>query len=336
MVAAYNEAAAIEACIRSVLDQDYPAERLEILVYDGGSGDGTAEMARRLLDGRPSASVRANPRRIQAAAWNLGIAEAHGSIVGIMSGHAVLDADYVTAAVAALQRTGADMVGGPVRAIGDGPMAEAIAIATSTPFGAGGARHRLAEHEQDVDTVFMGVARRETYLQFPFDEAMVRNQDDELSYRMLDAGCRIVCDPAIGSAYRSRATLGGLARQYGAYGFWKVRVLQKHPAQARARHLIPPAFVVGLAASALLAAMPGRLRPIGALGLATYAAANGAASAAAAGGRAGLLLRLPVVYATLHIAYGAGLLAGLARFRHGWEPGAVRRLVRSLAGRATR
>jgi len=197
VVAMRNEVSNIERCLASLAAQDYPSDRLEVLVYDGGSTDGSADRAGRMLDGRPLAAVLANPRRIQSAAWNLGIAAASGDVVGILSGHAELAPGYVRAAVAALQRTGADMVGGPVRAIGDGLVAEAIAVATSTSFGAGGARFRLATQVEEVDTVYMGVARRPTYLRFPFDEEMVRDQDDELSYRLLDAGGRIVCDPAI-------------------------------------------------------------------------------------------------------------------------------------------
>lgn len=335
VVATFNEARAIEACLASVIAQDYPPERLEILVFDGGSTDGTEAIASRMLEDRALAAVRPNPRRIQAVAWNLGVARAAGDVVGIMSGHAELDRGYVRAAVAALERTGADMVGGPVRAIGEGWVAQAIAVATSTSFGAGGARFRLTDHEEEVDTVFMGIARRETYLRFPFDEEMVRNQDDELSYRLLDAGCRIVCDPAIGSAYRSRATLGSLARQYWAYGYWKVRVLQKHPAQVRLRHLVPPAFVIGVIGGVALLPFDGVPRAAGALVLLAYAGASLVASASAARERRQLLPLLPAVYATLHVAYGAGFIGGLMRFRRGWRPGAFGKMAAAIRGRAT-
>lgn len=335
VVAAFNEARAIAACLASVLVQDYPADRLEVLVYDGGSSDATVAIASRLLAERPMSSVRANPRRIQAAAWNLGIAAASGEIVGIMSGHAELDPGYVRAAVAALRRTGADMVGGPVRATGVGRVAEAIAIATSTSFGAGGARFRLAEREEEVDTVFMGVARRDTYIRFLFDEEMVRNQDDELSYRMLDASCRIICDPAMGSTYRSRATISGLARQYWAYGYWKIRVLQKHPTQVRLRHLIPPVFVAGMAGSVALLPFEGAPRVGGSLALAAYAAVNGAASVVATRGRPHLMPLLPLVYATAQASYGCGFIAGLLRFRRLWPRGALVRMAAAIRGRAT-
>ena len=333
VVAMRNEAASIEACLMSILAQDYPQDRLEILVYDGESTDDSLRIARDLLHGRPLAAVHANPRQIQAAAWNMGIAAGRGGVLGILSGHAVLARGYVRAAVAALAATGADMVGGPVRAVGDGLVAEAIAVATSTPFGAGGARFRLADRIEEVDTVFMGVAARSLYLRFPFDEEMVRNQDDELSYRLLDAGARIVCDPAIRSEYRSRATLRGLARQYYSYGFWKVRVVQKHPAQVRLRHLVPPAFVVGVACATVAIAADGIPRLVGLAIVGAYLVANVAATLMAARGRPRLVAVLPWIYLSLHAAYGTGFLVGLVHFRAGWPRGALRRAVSAVAWR---
>jgi hypothetical protein len=225
------------------------------------------------------------------------------------------------------------MVGGPVRPIGDGIVAEAISAATSSPFGAGGARFRLTDRVEEVDTVYMGLALRETYLRYPFDEEMVRNQDDELSYRLLDAGGRIVCDPAIASLYRSRATLRSLASQYYAYGLWKVRVLQKHPRQTRARHVVPPVFVAGLVVAGTLVTFHGLPRWAGVAGLAVYVTANLAATANAARGRPRLLPILPAAYATLHVAYGVGFVAGLVRFRGAWPTGSLRQVVEAVGRR---
>jgi glycosyltransferase involved in cell wall biosynthesis len=324
IVAMRNEATSIEACLASLLAQRYPPERLEILVMDGGSSDGCRELAERLLAGRPGARVVDNPGIVQAAGWNLGIDLATGDIVGIVSGHAELDPDYAAAAARVLEETGATMVGGPVVAEGEGPIGEAVAVATSTPFGVGGARHHYLAERADVDTVFMGLARREDYARLRFDASMVRNQDDELSYRILDEGGRIVCDPAIRSSYRNRSTLAGLWRQQLAYGSWKIRVFQQHPRQARLRHLVPAALVATLAGSALLAPWTrvGRVALVATVG--AYAAADIGASALAASrsprtGRIARLARLAVVYPTIHLAYGIGGFAGLVRFRGGWR-----------------
>jgi len=316
LVAMRNEAEHIEGCLQSILEQDYPAELLETLVFDGRSTDASLEIAHRMVANRAGWSVEDNPEIIQAAAWNLGITRATGDVVGIVSAHTELATDYVSQAVATLQRTGADLVGGPVRAYGSTYIGQAISIATSSPFGVGDARGHYTEREEEVDTVFQGVCRKEMYARIGgFDPEMVRNQDDELSYRLRRSGGRIVCNPAIRTRYHNRATLRSLARQYAHYGFWKVRVMQKLPRQMQPRQFVPAAFVAALCGSVAAAAVT----PWGLVALAvvagSYATANIAASALAARTEGGRFFPvLPIVFVTLHVSYGAGFLVGLPRW----------------------
>lgn len=336
VVAMRNEQNHLEECLSSLVAQDYPADDLEILIFDGSSTDRSREIAAGFADGRAGWRLFDNPARIQAAAWNLGIDQASGDIIGILSGHASLGPGYVTTAAETLERTGADMVGGPVRAIGTNQMGEAIAVALSTPFGVGGARFRYTDQEEEVDTVFMGVCRRETYRRFRFNEEMVRNQDDELSYRILDSGGRIVCNPRIESSYHARSSLGGLWSQYFQYGFWKVRVMQDHPMQVRTRQLVPPAFVGALMGGLVLAPLFAGFRRSTAILLGAYAAANLGVSAWVSRSRRGLLPRLPQVFAVLHFAYGVGVLVGMVRFARRWSGASMGTMIRSLSRRAKR
>lgn len=322
LVAMRNEERFIEKTLASIFAQVYPPDRLEVRVYDGDSTDRSKALAEAMCAGRRRASVSRNPRITQAAGWNLGIDEAAGDIVSIVSAHCELAPDYVATAVETLERTGADMVGGLMRAVGEGHLGEAVALATTTPFGVGNARFHFTDVEEEVDTVYMGFCRRETYQRLRFDEEMVRDQDDELSYRLLDEGGRIVCNPAIRSFYRNRSTFRSLWKQYYEYGYWKVRVMQKHPSQIRPRQLVPPALVAAVCGAALLA-------PVSAVGrvglagvLASYGIANVAASLAAGRSRPRLLPFLPPTYATLHVAYGSGYLAGQLHFRKGWRAAA--------------
>ena len=316
VVAMRNEALNIGRCLESLAAQDYPADRLEVLVYDGESTDSSVAIVEAFCATHPNWAVRPNIRRIQAAAWNTGIEAASGEIVGIVSGHAELGPAYVRSAVEALRRTGADMVGGPVRPIGDTPVGEAIAIALSTPYGVGGAKHRYVTEPAVVDTVFMGLCRRETWLRFPFDETMVRNQDDEMSYRLLDAGGKIVCDPAIQSLYRNRSTLAGLWHQYFDYGRWKVKVLRAHPHQTRMRHLAPVGLVSTLALGAGLGLVSAPIRRLAILEVLLYGTATLGASVRYRDPlRPESALRLALIYPILHVAYGLGMLAGLVQLK---------------------
>lgn len=314
IVAMRNEQEHIGRVVESLLAQDYPVDRLEVLFMDGLSTDRTREIVGELIRERPLFSLVDNPGKIQSIAWNLGIQRARGEIVGIVSGHTELAPDYTSTAVATLLRTGADLVGGPARGKSETVVGEAIALAMATPFGVGGATFRYATEESDVDTVFMGVCRRSLYERIGgFDTEMVRNQDDELSYRLLEQGGRIVCNPQIQSTYRNRATLRSLWKQYFDYGRWKVRVMQKHPAQMRPRHFAPPLFVAGLGASALVP-------PAFAAAATAYVTATCAVtfSIAAKARRLDVIPYLPAAFAILHVGYGAGFLKGLLQFRGRW------------------
>lgn len=321
LIAMRNEANYIAHCVQSALRQDYPADHLEIFVLDGNSTDASWQIVEQLFQGRTNCFLLPNPGITQSAGWNLGIRICRGDVIGIVSAHSELATDYVSIAVKTLQRTGADMVGGPVRAHGESQIARAIAVATSTVFGVGGARFHYTTREEAVDTVFMGVCRKEMYQQIGgFDEEMVRDQDDELSYRLLARGGRIVCNPAIRSIYYNRSTLRLLWRQYVQYGFWKVRVLQKHPRQMRLRHFVPPLFAASLIVSTALSL----LSPAGSFFLMfillAYFAANLTASAWAASRHGwNCLPLLIIVYMILHLSYGLGFLAGLVKFAARWR-----------------
>jgi GT2 family glycosyltransferase len=212
------------------------------------------------------------------------------------------------------------MVGGRAEIVGETSLARTIAVAISTRFGAGGAAFRHAAREQDVDTVFMGVCSRKTYeLVGGLDEELVRCQDDELSYRLLGRGGRILFSPDIHSTYHSRSTLRGIWRQYQQYGFWKVRVMQKHPKQMQPRQFVPALFVFSLVVALVFWLLVSWGWAAFALVGGGYVLADLGASAVAAAKRGWEhLTLLPLVFVILHLSYGLGFLAGLIRFWNRW------------------
>lgn len=316
-----NEGAYIERSVAAVLAQDYPRHRMEILVADGMSNDGTEERVRTLGLGDPRLRLLGNPGRIVATGLNLALTHAKGDIVIRVDGHCEIAPDYVTRCVGYLRRGEAEGVGGPLETVGENPLARVIALAMSSRFGVGGAPFRTTRDQTRlVDTVaFPAYTREAIWRAGPFDEELIRNQDDEYNYRMRELGYRILLAPDVSSRYYSRSSIRSLARQYFQYGYWKVRVMQKHPRQMRPRQFAPPAFVTFLLASVGIAP----LTPFGwwplALGGGAYCVANIAASLwTARNGNWRSLPLLPVAFATLHLFYGFGFVAGLVRFARRW------------------
>lgn len=314
-----NEESCIGQTVQAALSQDYPPGRMEVLVADGISKDRTRAILSDLCIRHPNLRVVDNPEGIVSTGLNRVILQARGDIIVRVDGHTVIEPDYVSRCVEALQRSQADCVGGPMRARGRTLFGQAVALATSSPFGVGGARFHYSGREEWVDTVYLGCWWRRTFDRIGlFDEKMVRNQDDEFSYRLLDAGGRILLSPDIRSLYTVRGSPEALWRQYFQYGFWKIEVLKRHPQQARARHLAPSVFVLALlgAASAAPFFAPGRAILLAIL--LGYGAANlGVSLSTARSGGWRLLPDLVFAFALLHLSYGSGFLLGLSR--RAWE-----------------
>jgi succinoglycan biosynthesis protein ExoA len=312
-----NEARSIAACLEALGAQDYPRERVEILVVDGASDDGTpdAVAACAARDGR--IRLLDNPGRFAAQAMNVGIAAARGEIVARVDGHAIVPPDFLSRTVDALRRRpDVECVSGALDTRGRTPAGRAIAAVMSSTAGVGPARFRTgAACECLVDTVAFPVYRRTTLDRLGrFDEELVRNQDDELNLRLTRSGGRILLLPDLTIVYFCQSTLRGLWRQYFQYGFWKVRVIQKHGAPASWRHLVPGTLVAALVLAPLVALVP-VLRPLAAAFVGSYAAFV-ALSTAALARRHGVALapRIAAALVTVHLAYGSGFWKGLATF----------------------
>lgn len=333
-----NEARFIERSLGSVLAQDYPGDRFEVIVADGMSDDGTRDLIKRVGSNR-NVSIVDNPQRIVATGLNLAIRAAQGEIVIRVDGHCEVASDYLRQCVTLLEKGSAECVGGPLDTVGETYVARVVATAMSSTFGVGGATFRVGTTKQKlVDTVPFPAYRREMLRSLgDFDEELVRNQDDEYNYRLRESGGRILLSPEIRSRYYSRANLRGLARQYFQYGFWKVRVMQKHPRQMRPRQFVPGFFILGLILVTLVSAFVNRGWVAAAIYLAVYVLANLIASLVAAASRSqwAILPLAPVAFAAIHFAYGLGFLVGLVKFWSRWQLSPAAKAVRSAGNAAS-
>ncbi len=321
-----NEAAHIERCLTTLLEQETPPGGFEVIVADGMSEDGTREILKGMCERNARLLVVDNAKRTTPCGMNCGIRASRGQWVAIVGSHNRYARDYLLRCLETAMATGADNVGGAMYAEAAGWTQQAIAAAHHSPFSVGGARWHNPEYEGPADTVFGGFYRREVFNRIGlFDEELVRNQDDELNLRLTRAGGRIWQSPKVKSWYHPRASLGALFRQYQQYGYWKVRVIQKHKLPASWRHLVPGGFVLGVLALALCSAGSLLAYALGmcsatvfivavlafALSLGGYFVTALIASTLSARAHGWSLLPvLPFVFACYHIGYGWGFLRG--------------------------
>jgi len=290
-----NEEAHIEDCLRAIEHQTYP-NIVEVFVIDGGSTDRTRELAA----AHAGVVVLDNPRRIQAAALNIGLARASGEIFVRVDAHCVVAPDYVARCVEALARTDAAVVGGMMVPRAQGGLQRGIAEAMASRLGAGPARFHVGGPPGWVDTVYLGAFRTSLGRCLGgYDERVLVNEDAEFAFRASRCG-GVWFDPSIRATYRPRPGLRALARQFHRYGRGRARTVVKHPASLRPRQLVAPALLVGL------------LSPKRRTVATAYAVlvAGRAIEAARRGGdvAAGVALALP----TMHVSWATGFVAELA------------------------
>ena len=227
-------------------------------------------------------------------------------------------------------RTGAVNVGGRQNPVGTTAFERAVALATTTRLGTGGARYRVGGPPGPVETVYPGTFRRAALdAAGAFDESRLGNEDYELNWRLRAAGGTVWFAPELVADCRPRGSFAALACQYCGYGRGKRAVLRRHPRSLGARQLAPPLLLLALAVSALLAAAGGLLAAgwpapgaeahgHGLLALAALApgawtaALFGVSAATGLGRRAAEAVLMPAVLATIHLARATGFLAGAA------------------------
>lgn len=312
-----NEEAHIASCLQTILSQDYPAENLEVLVVDGMSEDGTRDIVARMAHDTAGIRLIDNPSRTTPSAMNRGIEASRGRYVAILGAHTKYARDYLRACVELLEEhPEAACVGGPIHNKGFSSFGRAVALAMSHPVGIGNARHRHAHYEGYAEGACYPVFRREVFSKIGlYDETLIRNQDDELNYRLARHGEKVFISPRARSTYFVRETPSQLYQQYFNYGYWRVAVLRKHRLPASLRQLVPPAFMFLMLTTAIVAlSLPGELRLLGGVLPTIYGGTLllvGASEIGRAGWRVALLF--PIAVAIMHSAYAAGFVSALLK-----------------------
>ena len=314
IIVAYNAGHCLDALLGDLLRQTIPPQQLEALLVDSDSTDDTAARMQAFARRAPfPVRLLSNPRRWLASGINVALDAATGDAVIRLDAHARIPADFLEKNLAALSR-GEDIVGGCVLGAEPGSDWEAVLRTVDTSrFCGGAAPFRNSGAARYVDTLAYALYRREVYDRVGrYDERLRRTEDNDMHYRMREAGYRFYFSPEIVSYHAARSTLRGQLRQKWGNGLWIGRTMRIQPRCFAPRHLIPAAFVLSLLGCALLA--PVCAWPL-ALLAGTYLSCDlvfsvlGALSQSR--GRLLALLTLPFLYPAVHIVYGVGTLLGL-------------------------
>jgi glycosyltransferase involved in cell wall biosynthesis len=319
IVPCYNEVETIGKLLDALARQTFPLQDIEVIIADGLSSDGTRGLIADYRRSDPSLEIRVieNPKRAIPCGLNLALEAARGDFIVRLDAHSIPYPDYLSLSTAALEAGVGENVGGvwEIRPSGNKWIARSIAAAAAHPIGVGDARYRSGGEAGEVDTVPFGAFRRAYLSQLGgYDESLLTNEDYELNVRIRKAGGRIWLDPRIRSIYFPRASLPLLARQYWRYGYWKARMLKKHPETIRWRQMAA-ILVLSLSGLAVLSIWFAGARPLLAAELILYGVLL-----VISGIQTGLKQRdlalvvgVPLAIATMHFSWGTAFLWSIAQ-----------------------
>lgn len=254
IIPVYNEERYIENCIQSLLEQDYPQNKMEFLFLDGRSTDKTVQIIDTFLE-QYSSLIRIieNPNRTQSYAMNIGIMEAKGKYILRLDAHADYDKHYISECVRLLETGLYQNVGGVADTKARSKFGEVVALMMSSRFGVGNSQFRTSDMEGPVDTVPFGAFSKDYLVSLGgFDERLNRNEDNEINYRIRKNGGVVYLSPKIRFTYYCRDTLKGILSMAFQNGKWTLIASRLCPGSMSLRHLIPLLFVLSIIALIVL------------------------------------------------------------------------------------
>ena len=258
----YNEEAHLEECLRSLIGQTFPREKMEWIVVDNGSTDATPAILDRFRNEGPFLLL-SNPGAATPSSLNMAIRSARGRYIIRMDAHSVYQRDYIDRCIRRLEQTDAENVGGVWEIRGEGALGRGFAVLLSSPFGAGGAAFRTAKNSGYVETVPFGAWRRELFDRIGlFDEELVRSEDNDLNRRIRASGGKIYLDADIRTVYYCRSSLSAILRNGLNNGNALFHTLRRNPGAMSPRHYVPFVFllsVLALGVGALFQPLCGKL-----------------------------------------------------------------------------
>lgn len=318
-VVAYNEAPVIEHILQDIANQDFPHEYIEVILVDSASTDDTKEKLEQFSRKCQELQFRRivvadNPKRKQAAGWNVMIQEAREDIVIRIDAHASIPKDFVRKNVE-LHKQGEKITGGPRPNVIEQPTPwkETLFLAESSMFGSSIAPYRRQTGRHYVDSMFHAAYRREIFDEVGvFNESLGRTEDNELHYRMRKAGYQFCYDPDIISYQHIRNSFTGMLKQKYGNGYWIGKTVKVCPGCLSIYHFVPFAFLIGIVLTTLLCVVHVPWLAMAMWGL-YWLLALIMAVAGIIGRKKFLIsdLLLPVLFFLLHVTYGIGTFVGL-------------------------
>lgn len=315
-VVAYNAEKTLPLLLNDLREQDYPHEKIEILLIDSMSEDGTRKVMadfKERTEGFYDILLLENPGKIIPRGHNVALEHYRGDALVRVDAHVKIPADFISLSVKGLL-SGEDVCGGIVESVTDqkGSLAQTLLIAENSVFCGGAAGFRRLAEKDYVNTLAFALYRREVFDTVgQYHPMLPRSEDNDMNYRVRQAGYRLCCDPAIRSVRFCRSSFLKLLKQKYLNGYWIGKTMGVNPHCFSLYHFVPFCFVLGILLTTILAALGFPL--LAALMWIAYLLVDLGVSLKETARSSFLAtnLLLPILFLLLHLSYGIGTLIGL-------------------------
>ena len=263
LIPVFNEIDHIAKFLRSLKIQTLlvqPEYGVTLSFIDGASFDGTTEVLCSWIEEtceEVDAVLVLNEERYVAAGLNKVISASNHDVVVRMDVHAVYPPQYLALLCSfLLQNDHVGNVGCRVETLPNGTSitAHTIAAVCGHRYGVGSSfRSVKGDEVVYVDTVPFGCWRRKVFDEIGlFDERMLRNQDDELNWRLAKHGYQLALVPDITVSYFARANLRSHIKMFYQYGLFKPLTIINSSSVKSSRSFFPAGLILLIAVSCLM------------------------------------------------------------------------------------
>lgn len=311
-----NEVKNIAGCVAAIYASKFDAKTdFEVIIVDGMSNDGTRELITTLQGSYTSLKLLDNVKQLTPFAFNIGVKAARGEYVQIIGARQEVSENYLQVAMNSLK---ADPeiwgVGGAMQNVYENQIGRYIAMAMDSPFGVGAGNFRVVKESTFLDTVGTPMYPAFVFDEVGyFDEALVRNQDDEFNYRITKRGKKLLLNADLLIRYYVRGSFPKLAKQYFQYGYWKVYVNKKVKAITTVRQVFPAILILCIAIGLILSPIHWGIYILWAMGVSIYLITAGVFAIVRAE-KFNDVFAIFWSFMILHFSYGTGYLKGILDF----------------------
>ena len=238
-----NEEKYISKCVESLL---YQTIDIDILVLDGGSTDNTLSILENFGD---KIRVVKNPGKRVAQARNLALELIDDKVTHCLEliGHSYVDSDHVEKRVRDLLQLESELgikigaIGCQTKPAGKKTGVESwIESALSSPIGSGGGQFKNFKGKQETKVPAFCIHNVEALRSVGgWDNRFITSQDSDLSMRLITQGWKLWRSDVSCVYMHKRATLTNWWKMSHRYGFWRTKVLLKHPTRFDVREILP-------------------------------------------------------------------------------------------------